>query len=569
MWLKSANNAKALILGTLLASDGFVTVKDSKGWLFPVVYPYRCTLTKFVSWIVTQREIVEVTSRTGDIFTISRGVEAVPANDTTAITQTTTAFAFSDNDSFQLTRPTSKDTEVDTELARLETDKLNKSWWTLTWLLQWAKSTNIASATTTNLATATGNFAHITWTTTITGFWTVTAWTQITLVFDWILILTHNAVSLILPTGANITTAVGDSMIIESEWTWKWKCVSFLRANWSALLVSAVPILLWWDWTDWILSISSWTTTLPFVSWNIWYLEKDYSSINISWTAILNFSNLISSWNIAYIKCKWDFTMTGWTLWMSWLWANWWTWWGASDQWIIWTSWKLWNYPVFTSLSNAWAGGIRWFSWSWWAGWALINKYLNNHFNSSLSLFNWAGWGWWGRGWDIAVKYGGDWWTGGWILIIEVWGNFTFTWWTILMSWSVWQNWLWSPSWSSAWSGGGWGWAGWMVYILWKTLQANTWTINVNWGDGWVGQWNSNWFTPATWWGGWWTIASWWAGWGTTAVTEPWKTWTAWSSNSYWTWWSGGLWWAWGNSRSGGGWGGWGWAGYKYLYFIN
>jgi len=137
MWLKSANNAKALILGTLLASDGFVTVKDSKGWLFPVVYPYRCTLNKFVSWIVTQREIVEVTSRTGDIFTISRGVEAVPANDTTAITQTTTAFAFSDNDSFQLTRPTSKDTEVDTELARLETDKLNKSWWTLTWLLQW------------------------------------------------------------------------------------------------------------------------------------------------------------------------------------------------------------------------------------------------------------------------------------------------------------------------------------------------------------------------------------------------------------------------------------------------
>jgi len=114
MWLKSANNAKWLILGTVLASAGFVTIKDSRGGIFPSVYPYRCTLTKFVSWIVTQREIVEVTSRTGDTFTISRGVEACPANDTTATSQTTTAFAFADNDSFQLTRPASVDIELDT-----------------------------------------------------------------------------------------------------------------------------------------------------------------------------------------------------------------------------------------------------------------------------------------------------------------------------------------------------------------------------------------------------------------------------------------------------------------------
>lgn len=115
MWLQSANNAKWLILGDVLASAGFITIKDSKGWLFPSVYPYRCTITKVVNSVVTQREIVEVTNRVGDTFTITRGVEACPASDS-ATTQTTTAFAFSDNDSFQINRTNDKDVEVDANL---------------------------------------------------------------------------------------------------------------------------------------------------------------------------------------------------------------------------------------------------------------------------------------------------------------------------------------------------------------------------------------------------------------------------------------------------------------------
>lgn len=71
----------------------------------------------------------------------------------------------------------------------------------MTGLLQEAKSSNIASATTTNLATATGNEVHITGTTTITGLGTVTAGTAIDVIFDGILTLTHNATSLILPNG--------------------------------------------------------------------------------------------------------------------------------------------------------------------------------------------------------------------------------------------------------------------------------------------------------------------------------------------------------------------------------
>lgn len=78
---------------------------------------------------------------------------------------------------------------------------------TLTGLVKGAKSTDIASATTTDLSTATGNYVHITGTTTITGFGTVTAGTPMPLVFDGILTLTYNATSMKLPTNASITTA--------------------------------------------------------------------------------------------------------------------------------------------------------------------------------------------------------------------------------------------------------------------------------------------------------------------------------------------------------------------------
>lgn len=101
------------------------------------------------------------------------------------------------------------------------------------------KSTDIASATTTNLATATGEYVHITGTTTITGLGTLTAGNQRVCEFDAILILTHNATSLILPTGANITTAAGDVAIFRSEGAGNWRCVAYTRASGAALAAIA------------------------------------------------------------------------------------------------------------------------------------------------------------------------------------------------------------------------------------------------------------------------------------------------------------------------------------------
>ncbi|RWQ41862.1 MAG: hypothetical protein EOS21_11890 [Mesorhizobium sp.] len=90
---------------------------------------------------------------------------------------------------------------------------------------------NIASAATTNLAAATGVYLNITGTTTITAFGTVTAGSERVLTFTGILILTHNATSLILPGAASITTAAGDVATMRSLGGGNWKCVGYLRAN--------------------------------------------------------------------------------------------------------------------------------------------------------------------------------------------------------------------------------------------------------------------------------------------------------------------------------------------------
>lgn len=97
------------------------------------------------------------------------------------------------------------------------------------------KATDEASATTTDLSAIEGNFVHVTGTTTITGLGTVAAGVQVQVVFDGALTLTHHATSLILPTGANITTAAGDAAIFVSEGSGNWRCLHYQRKDGTAL----------------------------------------------------------------------------------------------------------------------------------------------------------------------------------------------------------------------------------------------------------------------------------------------------------------------------------------------
>lgn len=86
----------------------------------------------------------------------------------------------------------------------------------------------IASATTTDLSTVTTIEGTITGTTTITGLGTVAAGTFRSVYFAASLTLTHNATSLILPTGANIQTVAGDSATFISLGSGNWRCLRYL-----------------------------------------------------------------------------------------------------------------------------------------------------------------------------------------------------------------------------------------------------------------------------------------------------------------------------------------------------
>lgn len=98
-----------------------------------------------------------------------------------------------------------------------------------------AKGADIASASTTNIGAATGNYINITGTTTITAFDTAQAGTRRILNFNSALTLTYNAVSLILPTSANITTAGGDTATFVSLGSGNWVCVQYQRRDGTAL----------------------------------------------------------------------------------------------------------------------------------------------------------------------------------------------------------------------------------------------------------------------------------------------------------------------------------------------
>lgn len=111
-------------------------------------------------------------------------------------------------------------------------------------IFEGSQGTDIASASSIDIGAATGDLVHITGTTTITALGTADAGVERTLVFDGILTLTHNATSLILLGGANITTAAGDVVRMRSEGSGNWRQVGGWRANgkaWVAIGSSDLP----------------------------------------------------------------------------------------------------------------------------------------------------------------------------------------------------------------------------------------------------------------------------------------------------------------------------------------
>ena len=95
------------------------------------------------------------------------------------------------------------------------------------------QGSNIASASTTNLATATGELVIVTGNATITALGTAAAGVERVVQFSGTPTLTYNATSLILPGQQNITVVAGDTAIFRSLGSGNWLCVDYTRAYYS------------------------------------------------------------------------------------------------------------------------------------------------------------------------------------------------------------------------------------------------------------------------------------------------------------------------------------------------
>lgn len=115
--------------------------------------------------------------------------------------------------------------------SHLPTDSLYWQIWASPTVLEETIHAPVASASITTIGTSgSGNTMHITGTTTITSFGVSTTGIRRTLIFDGILSITNNTISMILPAGANITTAAGDVMevICENGASGYWRCSSYV-----------------------------------------------------------------------------------------------------------------------------------------------------------------------------------------------------------------------------------------------------------------------------------------------------------------------------------------------------
>lgn len=104
-----------------------------------------------------------------------------------------------------------------------------------------AARVDVASASTCDIGAAASNYVRITGTTTITGLGTVASGTRRHVVFGGALTLTYNATSLILPSAASITTAAGDTATFESEGSGNWRCISYQKADGTAVVATTIP----------------------------------------------------------------------------------------------------------------------------------------------------------------------------------------------------------------------------------------------------------------------------------------------------------------------------------------
>lgn len=123
---KQANNATSTLASGISAGATSFVCATGQGGRFPSTFPFLVTIEQTVSSVVTKREIVKVTNRVADAFTIVRSADYCLLGDT-ATTQTNTAQSFLSGDTISERLTATVIDDLNAELARLETAKIDKA----------------------------------------------------------------------------------------------------------------------------------------------------------------------------------------------------------------------------------------------------------------------------------------------------------------------------------------------------------------------------------------------------------------------------------------------------------
>ncbi|MCK5659515.1 MAG: hypothetical protein KAH96_06540 [Alphaproteobacteria bacterium] len=107
--------------------------------------------------------------------------------------------------------------------------------------VRFSKGSDVASANALTLGDD-GNYFDITGVTAITSIVAKAIGTVVKLHFDGILTLTHHATDLILPSGANITTAAGDELEFIEYAAGDWRCTGYVLASGCTVLNMAPSV---------------------------------------------------------------------------------------------------------------------------------------------------------------------------------------------------------------------------------------------------------------------------------------------------------------------------------------
>lgn len=230
-----------------------------------------------------------------------------------------------------------------------------------------------------------------------------------------------------------------------------------------------------------------------------WYIPNN-CVFNENWKFFCSLCNK-TAWDICTNLCLWQ----GWSGWYAYYWSGW-CGWNANSTWdwpwAWWLSWwRFWRGCSWCPWCPWWL----WYGWWWGGGWAWDDAYQEAEDGYPWNGMNgWAGWhGWrWYNSW--CSWWGGGWW--GWFRTWNGWNGWSYRW-SSAWSWAWWGRWgnAWVfGTWWNGWSGHHWDWwQGWNWWIWWN----GWWAVSANWWKGWT------WIVR--WWDGWWATTRWywWQGW--------------------------------------------------------